>query len=65
MEARDCKDDPTICQQFTTSDVMVVSEINRLRLLWEGLSETRARVERSLRAYNESRELLDRVDRRP
>jgi hypothetical protein len=61
MEARDYKD-LEISQQFTTTDIMVVSEIDRLRCFWESLSETRIRIKRSLRAYNQSRESLDRVD---
>ena len=64
MEARYPNHSPKIKPQFTTADVMVVSGIDRLRLLW-GVSEIRTRVQRSLRAYNESLELLARIDTRP
>jgi len=65
MEARYPKHSPKIKPQFTTADVMVVSGIDHLRLLWGGVSEIRTRVQQSLRAYNESLELLALVDTRP
>jgi hypothetical protein len=49
-------------QEFTTFDVEVVSEIDCLRRLWEGLRETQIRLERSMRLYHESRKLLDQVN---
>jgi hypothetical protein len=61
MEAGDYKNNPKITRQFATADVVAVSEIDRLLVLWEGLSEIRTRVAQSLRAYNESLELLERI----
>ena len=62
MEAGDYKNNPKITRQFTPADVVVVNEIGRLRVLSEGLSEIWTRVAQLLRAYNESLELLERID---